>query len=394
MAIMSDLPRDLLAEILSRVPLASLRSVRFTCKKWNDLSKDRSFLKKQIVEAKKKQLKSKEFEVIMMRNFRVYLTSVDLHNDVNPSFTPKGTLTSFSDDANQHQVDNVSSVFHCDGLLLCITKDLNFRLVVWNPYFGQTRWIQPRNSYHIKDIYAIGYDENKNHKILRLKDHYYDYDSHPRARICEFELYSFESNSWKVVLDVSPDWYIHSYHRGLSVKGNTYWYATEKHGYVNFLICFDFTTEKFGPRLPLPFNATESFTYDDVVTLSSVGEEQLALLFQSDATLMMEIWITSKVDPTEVLWNKLFLAVDHDMIEFDYELKFVADAGSFFIDQKKNVVVVFDKDMNEHTHRGMAYIVGKNGYFKRVDIGEEAYTSCFPLVCSYVPSSVQIRQLT
>nr|AAO37179.1 hypothetical protein [Arabidopsis thaliana] len=89
MAIMSDLPRDLLAEILSRVPLASLRSVRFTCKKWNDLSKDRSFLKKQIVEAKKKQLKSKEFEVIMMRNFRVYLTSVDLHNDVNPSFTPK-----------------------------------------------------------------------------------------------------------------------------------------------------------------------------------------------------------------------------------------------------------------------------------------------------------------
>ncbi|KAG7641144.1 F-box associated domain type 1 [Arabidopsis suecica] len=348
MAIISDLPRDLLAEILCRVPFTSLRSVRFTCKKWNDLSKDRSFLKKQIVEAKKKQLKSKEFEVIMMRNFRVYLTSVDLHNDVNPSFTPKGTLTSFSDDANQHQVDNVSSVFHCDGLLLCITKDLNFRLVVWNPYFGQTRWIQPRNSYHIKDIYAIGYDENKNHKILRLKDHYYDYDSHPRARICEFELYSCESNSWKVVLDVSPDWYIHSYHRGLSVKGNTY----------------------------------------------CVGEEQLALLFQSDATLMMEIWVTSKVDPTEVLWNKLFLAVDHDMIEFDYELKFVADAGSFFIDQNKNVVVVFDKDMNEHTHRGMAYIVGKNGYFKRVDIGEEAYTSCFPLVCSYVPSSVHIRQLT
>ncbi|AED94813.1 unnamed protein product [Arabidopsis thaliana] len=388
MTIMSDLPRDLLAEILSRVPLTSLRAVRLTCKKWNDLSKDRSFLKKQIVETKKKQLESKEIEVIMMRNFRVYLTSIDIHNNVDPSFTPKGTLISLSDDANHHQVDNVSRVFHCDGLLLCITKDLHYRLVVWNPYFGQTRWIQPRNSYHRKDNYALGYDEKKNHKILRLKDNYYA----PRERICEFELYSFESNSWKVVLDVSPDWYIPSYNRGLSLKGNTYWYATEKHVNVDFLICFDFTTEKFGPRLPLPFNATESPTYEDVVTLSSVGEEQLAVLFQSEYTLMMEIWVTSKVESTEVLWNKLFLEVD--LIAISSHFQFLAEAGSFFIDQKKNVVVVFDKDMDEATDRDMAYVVGKNGYFKKVDIGEEAYTSCFPLVCSYVPSSEQIRQLT
>ncbi|CAL9223375.1 unnamed protein product [Arabidopsis halleri] len=389
MAIMSDLPRDLLAEIFSRVPLTSLRAVRFTCKKWNDLSKDPSFIEKQIVEAKKKQLK--EFEVIMMRNCRVYLTSVDLHSDVDPSFTPKGTLISLNDDANHHQIDNVSRVFHCDGLLLCITKDLNSRLVVWNPYFGQTRWIKPRNSYHIKDNYALGYDE-KNHKILRLKDNYYAYSSHPRERICEFELYSFESNSWKVVLDVSPNWYIHSYHRGLSLKGNTYWYAIEKHGNVDFLICFDFTTERFGPRLPLPFNATASPTYDDVVTLSSVGEEQLAVLFQSDHTLMMEIWVTSKVEPTEVLWNKLFLAVD--MIAIGSNFQSVADAGSFFIDQEKNVVVVFDRDMDATNTRGMAYIFGKNGHLKRVDLGEDADPWFYLLVCSYVPSSVQIRQLT
>ncbi|KAG7579535.1 F-box domain [Arabidopsis thaliana x Arabidopsis arenosa] len=390
MAIMSDLPRDLLAEILCRVPLTSLRAVRFTCKKWNDLSKDRSFIEKQIVEAKKKQLKA--FAVIMMRNCRVYLTSVDLHSDVDPSFTPKGTLISLNDDANPHQIDNVSRVFHCDGLLLCITKDLNSRLVVLNPYFGQTRWIKPRNSYHIKDNYALGYDEKKNHKILRLKDNYYAYSSHPRERICEFELYSFESNSWKVVLDVSPDWYIHSYHRGLSLKGNTYWYAIEKHGNVDFLICFDFTTERFGPRLPLPFNATASPTYDDVVTLSSVGEEQLAVLFQSDHTLMMEIWVTSKVEPTEVLWNKLFLAVD--MIAIGSNFQCVADAGSFFIDQEKNVVVVFDRDMDATNTRGMAYIFGKNGHLKRVDLGEDADPWFYLLVCSYVPSSVQIRQLT
>ncbi|CAH8262567.1 unnamed protein product [Arabidopsis lyrata] len=234
MTIMSDLPRDLLAEILSKVPLTSLRAVRFTCKKWNDLSKDRSFHKKQIIEAKKKQLK--EFEVIMMRNFRVYLTSVDIHSDVDPSFTPK---------------------------------------------------------------------------------------------------------------------------------------------------------ERFGPRLPLPFNSSP--TWEDIVTLSSVGEDQLAVLFQSNRTKWMEIWITSKIEPTEVSWNKLFLAVDMRALT---RFEFLAHAGSFFIDQKKNVVVVFDRDMDAPTDRGMAYIIGKNGYFRKVDLGEDADSSCYPLVCSYVPSSVQIRQLT
>ncbi|CAA7032917.1 unnamed protein product [Microthlaspi erraticum] len=40
MTMMSDLPRDLEEEILSRVPLKSMRSVRSTCKRWDTLSKN------------------------------------------------------------------------------------------------------------------------------------------------------------------------------------------------------------------------------------------------------------------------------------------------------------------------------------------------------------------
>lgn len=61
----SDLPRDLTEEVLSRIPVTSMRAVRFTCKKWNTLSKDRSFTKKHLrgarAAAKKKQ--TKEFQV-------------------------------------------------------------------------------------------------------------------------------------------------------------------------------------------------------------------------------------------------------------------------------------------------------------------------------------------
>lgn len=48
MTTLSDLPPDLVKEILSRVPLRSLRSIRSTCKQWNILSKDGTFLKKLI----------------------------------------------------------------------------------------------------------------------------------------------------------------------------------------------------------------------------------------------------------------------------------------------------------------------------------------------------------
>ncbi|XP_019089014.1 PREDICTED: F-box protein At2g17830-like [Camelina sativa] len=383
--IMSELPRDLVEEVLTRVPLTSLRAVRLTCKNLNDISKDGSFIKKHIVEAKKKQVN--EFELIIVMNCKIYLMSVDPHSNVDPYITLKGTLFSLKDDANDHQVDDIVSVFDCDGLLLCITRDLNSRLLVWNPYFGETRWIQPRDRYHDMDVYALGYDEKKKYKIFRFVDDYYSYSYIEEEQICELEVYSFESDSWKVVLNVTPEWNIYYYHSGVSLKGNTYWYATNKvrrrGGYdvVVFLICFDFTTERFGPRLPLPFSTCNIY---DIVTLSSAGEDQLAVLFHDGFTSAMGIWVTSKIEPTEVSWNKLSLADDMGMLISNIP----TNDRSFFIDVKKNVAVVLDRGA-----RYIAYIIGDKEYFEEVDLGESADLNCWPLVCSYVPSTVQIRQL-
>nr|VDD43406.1 unnamed protein product [Brassica oleracea] len=44
----SDLPVNLVEEILYRVPLKSMRAVRLTCKDWDTLSKNRSFSKMHI----------------------------------------------------------------------------------------------------------------------------------------------------------------------------------------------------------------------------------------------------------------------------------------------------------------------------------------------------------
>lgn len=378
---LSDLPRDLAEDVLIRLPMTSMRAVRSVSKKWNTLFKDESFTKTHLAQAK--AATAREFLVVVVMNYRVYLMSVNLHgihNNVDPSINHHGKLVSLTD---SDKVD-ISVVYHCDGLLLCITEE-GTRFVVWNPYCGQTRWFEPI-SRPICDRYAIGYEDSKScrsYKVLRFGE--------PSPGYVQYELYDINSKSLRDVnipITIFPDWDIQFYARGVSLKGNTYWFAQDncvgqeqrETGYQDFLICFDFTKERFGPRLSLPFH---SFM-EDTVTLSRVRDEQLAVLFQCEDTLDMEIWITTKIEPETVSWSKkCFLAVDMKPLD---NYPFGVTEGSFFVDEEKKVVVVFDSD--RVTEMGsFAYVIGENGYFKKVDFGETSEECSFPLMCSYVPSS-------
>jgi len=377
---MSNLPQDLVEEILSRVPLTSLRVMRSTCKKWNTLFKDERFTKKHIAQAAVETTRKREFMSIIFLNFRPYLMSVNLHGihkNSDPLIKLIGKLIR-SDTLDQ--VD-ISRVCRCEGLLLCTTKDYT-RLVVWNPYLGQTLWIcvKPKSFCHMKFWYvnALGYDTSKSchaYKILRFTHLFLDEYVH--------EIYELNTNSWRV-LDVTLHWRI-LYNHGVSLKGNTYWFASDKLVHETFLvilICFDFTTEKFGQPLPLPFEYNDSET----VSLSVFKEEKLAVLSQGLRNdLGMEIWITTKIEPNDVSWSK-FLAVNmQPLTGFLFNT-----GGSFLIDEENRAVVVIDTNKYNPT-RNIAYIIGENGYFREMDLGEIKPES-FPLVCFYVPSSVQINK--
>ncbi|AEE76675.1 unnamed protein product [Arabidopsis thaliana] len=326
--------------------------------------------------------------VVMMMNFRVYLMRVNLDNNVVESSSSSSSscikreakVISLGD-----EVDDISQVFHCDGLLLCISiTQAKTRLVVWNPYWGHTRSIEPTHQFNKFDSYsyALGYDKSsKSHKILRcitcLRPHFH-----------EFIIYDFNSNSWRV-FHVTPDWQLGTINSGVSLKGNAFWVAEEKYYETSetneefFLLSFDFTRETFGPLLPLPFQFVES---EDALSVSNVRDEQLAVLYQPWDTLMMEIWVTSKIEPNAVSWNsKVFLSVSIRKLigpQFQFCL------GSFFIDEEKKVAVVFDKGYR--IQRYIAYIIGVDGSMKEVDLGESD-RRCYPIVWSYVPSLVQLN---
>ncbi|XP_010431648.1 PREDICTED: putative F-box protein At2g11200 [Camelina sativa] len=174
---LSDLPLDMVEEVISKVPLTSLRAVRTTCKNWNGLFKHRRSFTKKHIRKSRAATKKREFMAIMRSNASVDLMSfnfrgLDNDDDVETFINRKAKFVSLNDGDG---VDDIYSVSHCRGLLLCscsTTGKKNSRLMVLNPYRGQTRWIEPIDHECYMDSYALGYEKKKTnsrrcHKILR-----------------------------------------------------------------------------------------------------------------------------------------------------------------------------------------------------------------------------------
>ncbi|CAN6970330.1 unnamed protein product [Brassica rapa subsp. trilocularis] len=171
------------------------------------------------------------------------------------------------------------------------------------------------------------------------------------------------------------------------LKGNTYWPASQRkrEGDVlnDHIICFDFTSESFGPLLRLPFDAG----YCDYVTLSCVREEKLAVLLTHNEAgpMEFEIWITTKIEAENVLWSKFLRVLEPDLAP-------LITCNGFFVEEENKVAMGFVTDLSITTFN----IVGEAGYLKKLKLVEclEIDIQCArgANACSYVPSLVQIKQ--
>ncbi|KAH0876315.1 hypothetical protein HID58_073677 [Brassica napus] len=276
---MCDLGEKLVVEIFKMVPITSLKAVRSTCKTWEAITKSWVVLGKKAAD---------EFLVGFVKmNNKVY------------------SLRYHQGDVSVQQVDllnqlEISAVYHCDGLVLCVANDLS-KLVVWNPYLCQSRWIGPRGeSFKASDIYAIGYSEDKSkkrdHKILRLVDD--NCVAGPVLSVFRCEIYEMSSSdsSWRVLEEAKPKWEIDVHQRGASVN--------------------------------------------DCVTLSSFlrgDDEQLAALFGGCESSFFEIWLTlTLVEPDHVSWTKFLLVETGGPIFTSLHFQL---GGSFFVDEENKVAV-------------------------------------------------------
>ncbi|XP_010468494.1 PREDICTED: putative F-box protein At4g10190 [Camelina sativa] len=354
------LPEDLIVEILEKASAASLARSRCVSKRWKALIKD-----VRLAETRS------HATVIMLIGFRVYLASVNLHESygnmvlVTDQFRLKDPFSKSSEEVK------ISDIFHCDGLLLCTTRDI--RLVVWNPYSRETRWIrQPRSSYRKSDYFALGKTSCNKYKILRMQQF-----GKGIPYLLKSEIYDFTSSSWRFVGN-TRDGYIQRWKgRVMSVNGNTYWLASSKDNNVDFLQSFDYSTESFrSASLPEDHHSYQ------VCSLSVTREEQ-QLCFFTKVERRINVWIATKIESNGAAsWIKL-LSVALACIHQPFVL---CSAMNFLVDKENKVLVCRGKNgvSNKFLH-----ILGEN---KSIQVHHHDAKSECSLLVNYVPSLVQIQQ--
>ncbi|VYS69579.1 unnamed protein product [Arabidopsis thaliana] len=193
---MSDLPGDLLEEILCRVPATSLKQLRYTCKQWNNLFNNGRFTRKHLDKA------PKDFQNLMLNESRVFSMSVSFHGIPSVEATCELSL-----------IDSLSSLED---------KSLTVTAYCYAP------------TYKILSYSGYGYENQ------------------------ELAIYEINSHSWRF-LDVTRDCILERYtDYGVSLKGHTYWFASdEKEKNLSvFLVSFDYTIERFR-RLRLPYQCPD-----------------------------------------------------------------------------------------------------------------------------------------
>ncbi|XP_019085733.1 PREDICTED: putative F-box protein At4g10190 [Camelina sativa] len=369
-----DLPEDLVVEIISRVPAVSLVGLRSTCKRSNALINDASLAKKHYTTAPRHSL------IIMLIASRVYLASVDLHNNHNDTIHNNKVKITTQFSLNDPLSDsleevNISNIFHCDGLLLCTTVDN--RLVVWNPCLREVKWIKPRKSFKRLTIFAFGKSSCNKYKILRM-----DQFNHTWPVLLDYEIYDFTSNSWRVVGKITGEWFIPpSADHGMSVDGNTYWLACTKDFTSGvFLLGFDFLTERFA-RVSLP---GDNLPYHKLA-LSVTREDQKLCMLATRAMQpsIRDVWIATKIESTGAAsWSK-FLSIDVANINKHF---FFVTGMNFLVDQENKVLVCRGENGISNV---FLHVVGED---KCIQVDHHDAESRCSLVVSYVPTLVQIQQ--
>ncbi|KAG7584163.1 Ribonuclease H domain [Arabidopsis suecica] len=374
-----ELPQDLVEEILCRVPATDLKRLRSTCKRWNCLFNDDCRFARNHFNKSPKQF----MHLMLTKHFNIAPLSIDLNTTI-PSVELKSEL-SLPDPRSKYSVQfDINEVIHCDGVLLCYSDNDLSVTWVWNPLTGEKRWIDTSNPRQgCCRYFDIGYSrqgdssKNKSYKVLSCN-----------RGINVFEMYDFNSDTWRSLGDISPGWCLLYSEVSVSLKGNTYMLAidyTKPPLSVVSVLKIDYSTEK-SVAVPLPYQCRTFETS----CISVVREEKLSVLLQRDKGSKTKIWVTNKIDDTTavVSWSKVFAFDLSPDLEIPHE-------GSFLLDEEKKVLVYCDTLIDvedEGDTKNIIYFVGEDSIVTTVDFGVDKVQVCWHAILNYVPSLDKIKR--
>ncbi|CAF2046587.1 unnamed protein product [Brassica rapa subsp. narinosa] len=300
-------PYDLEEEILARVTWKYLATLRCACKLWNSLILEERRNKKNL--SFHMHSYSGEHRFILLDTDRgPKISAVGIEEQQNnvddpPSLINWAFLSTVEDNTltkvRPCEAIKLYRAVHCDGLLLYVMEN---QLLVRNPLLKETTWIKCGSDFHQRDdAYSLGYLSHCDFRILRFRC-----ASNSRNRPSRVEVCEVASKTWKVIDNISFDWFLSVPLSILSLRGTPYCIGLRE-DHTAFVQSYDFSGERFQPIDDLPFS------YDEMnpIALEIYKGDRLSVLEQCHKTRKICIWVKHWLMLTS--WTKLVVV---DIPEF------------------------------------------------------------------------------
>ncbi|KAJ4911136.1 putative F-box only protein 15 [Raphanus sativus] len=290
---LSSLPLVLIEEIFHRTPAESLARSKPACKEWYDLITNN------------KRFRYEHFRRSPQRtDERRFLRIDETVQIMDPVRRTRSSETRIPYELQTRHY--IKAMVHCDGLMLCMCRDMESRIALWNPLTRDIKWIRPSKRFTTSDYYGIGYNkyQEDDYKILRFSNDQ-SWNRHHYHREADVEIYYCKTSSWRTLDDAKVDWSVDSPCRGVAVTGNMYWLARRMGEEMNleyYILGFDFSVETFKDVCFCPP------AYYDNNYLSCFDGDRLSLIQQDqdEKTSPIEVWVSSKLDDGNVLFTRYF----------------------------------------------------------------------------------------
>lgn len=304
------LPHEIIADVLSRLPVKSVIQFRCVCKEWNSLISDRHFVRTHLDKAVEDS----------HTNRRRLLLSTDPFQSIDYE-TGATALIDFPWRSPDQLYDDVHFVGSCNGLVCVVVEDDN--VILWNPSTRDAKVLPepsggPSNSFH----FELGYDfSTDDYKVVGIR-------SSDKSTI---EIFSLKTNSWRTIQLTLPS----LGGQGFFLNGALHWLSQGELG-KNVIVSFDLAAEKFLEVVQLP-DYDHTRTYDQQFCI--LGG---CLSILNDCGDFLDLWVMKEYG-VKGSWTKL-VAISRDKLPHEYGLSPLCFSknGEVLIDVDERELIVYD----------------------------------------------------
>ncbi|CAM8983806.1 unnamed protein product [Rhodiola kirilowii] len=311
----TELPEDLIEEILLRLPIKSLIKFKTVSKQWLRLITSNRFAFKQCQIRTFDDSTSSSFFVLhnLMTgdDNKNFITPVSVGIGCGGALNPKIDLPYAAKMVNW----NVHELFPAGFGIYFIFERTEGTVLLWNPTTRETK-VLPSSPYYPSTSIAYAYhfgtfyykDGNFSYKVCRVTSQKANsIDLNTRQFCLSLELYSSETNSWKLIpnfcsdqFEGYADWTLHC----SNLNGRAHWLIRSRNE-DTFITTFDYQTEVFS-RIRAPSAPPEVGDYDKrrcIVTLFDDKFLCLLLFWGKNNKEFVDIWVMCQYG-VEDSWTK------------------------------------------------------------------------------------------